>query len=510
MTRKRGVTPLVIAPGRDALTRSAGILLHPTSLPGPYGIGSLGADARRFVDFLTASGMGLWQTLPLGPNGYADSPYAGLSAFAGNPLLIDLDLLQRENLIDAHDLDNFPEAGPSSVDFGRTIPAKTAMLRRACQKFVRGREGPQAALEAYVASNRAWLEDYALFMALKDAHSSVAWDVWDPGVRKRDPKALEQARVELAAGIEFHRFTQFVFDQQWTALRTYAHDRGISIVGDMPIFVAYDSADVWSGQDQFRLDADGRPEFVAGVPPDYFSATGQLWGNPHYRWERMAKAGFSWWVERFRALLKRVDIIRLDHFRGFAAAWWVPYGSETAEAGTWVRSPGAEIFTAAQAALGEIPIIAEDLGLITPDVVELRDRFGFPGMKILQFAFDKDLDSTSLPHNFTRNTCVYTGTHDNDTTIGWFKNLSRSEHTRVCRYLNTPGTDIAWDLMRLGFASVAERALAPMQDILRLGSEARMNRPGTVEGNWQWRFSWGQVSSTLSADLRSLAETYGR
>jgi 4-alpha-glucanotransferase len=490
-------------------SRCAGIVLHPTSLPGPGGIGSIGADARRFIDFLFQSGIRLWQILPIGPTGYGDSPYSGHSAFAGNPALIDLESLYENGWIGRGALARMDSSGGRDVDYGTVVPAKMAVLRQAYERFSGGRES-EGWFTDYVDENDAWLEDYSLFMALKGEHHGASWEHWETELRRREPRALALAAGRLHDEIQLHRFTQAVFARQWADLKQHAHRRQVSIVGDMPIFVAYDSADVWSHQDEFRLDADGLPEFVAGVPPDYFSPTGQLWGNPQYRWDAMDATGFHWWVQRFRALMTLVDVVRLDHFRGFSAAWWVPYGRETAEVGEWVPSPGRKLFEAVQAELGKIPIIAEDLGVITPDVVKLRHHFRWPGMKILQFAFGTDATNASLPHNVDRNTCVYTGTHDNDTTVGWYRSIDTREQAHVRQYIGTNVRDIGWQLMRLAFSSVADMALIPMQDVLRLGTEARMNTPGTVANNWRWRFDWQDIKEGDVAGLRTLTETYGR
>ncbi|HEX8917967.1 MAG TPA: 4-alpha-glucanotransferase [Chloroflexota bacterium] len=489
--------------------RAAGILLHPTSLPGPGGIGTLGENAYQFLDTLHAASMTIWQILPLSPTGYGDSPYSALSAFAGNPFLIALEPLIDAGWLGPEDLGPLLSLPESQVDFGRLVPAKMAVLRRAFERF-RADHAPQDAVSSFAQENAAWLEDFALFMAIKDAHGGVQWDRWEEGLRKYQPDALERAREQLRTEIEFHRFVQFVFFQQWRSLKARAGELGIKIVGDIPIFVAHDSVDVWAHQDLFQLDQEGFPLVVAGVPPDYFSATGQLWGNPHYRWDVMAQTGYAWWVERFRMLLRMVDIVRLDHFRGFAAAWTVPYGNDTAEHGAWVPAPGEALFTAVRDALGTLPIIAEDLGVITDDVVALRRAFSLPGMQVLHFAFSGDIYSTALPHNFERNTVVYTGTHDNDTTVGWWMSASDDMRREVLAYLGTTGSDISWDLMRLAFASVADLAIVPLQDVLRAGSHSRMNTPGRPEGNWSWRFVPGMLDDARVSGLRNLARVYGR
>lgn len=492
-----------------ASSRTAGILLHPTSLPGAGGIGTLGESAYRFVDLLHAAHLGLWQVLPLGPTGYADSPYAALSAFAGNPFLLSLQPLVERGLLQQDDLNTLRADTDRRVDFGSVVPIKTAILRRAFGRLDIGeRDLPEVA--AFREANRDWLDDFALYMAIKGAHDLAGWSDWPEPLRRREPHALREAGERYAAEIRFHRWAQYLFFSQWTELKRCANERGIRIVGDIPIFVAYDSADVWARQDLFELDQEGRPVVVAGVPPDYFTATGQLWGNPHYRWDVMKARGYDWWIDRMRKLLELVDIVRLDHFRGFAAAWAVPFGNDTAVQGDWVPGPGRDLFAALESALGRLPIIAEDLGVITPDVVQLREEFGFPGMQVLQFAFGLGPWSTALPYNFTSNMVVYTGTHDNDTTVGWFASLDPPTRQQVLDYAATQGLDIGWDLIRLAFASVAEYAVVPIQDVLRLGSNARMNLPGTVGGNWSWRFADGDLTESHIDGLRFLAQTYGR
>lgn len=489
-------------------TRSAGILLHVTSLPGPGGIGSLGAESYAFADRLAAAGMQLWQILPLGPTGYGDSPYAALSAFAGNPLLIALEPLRDRGWLSDQELGELPRYSTPAVDYGLVAPVKMDLLRRAFARACSA--GSAHGLEGFGAENASWLEDFALYRAIKDAHGGAAWIEWEPALRGRNEDALEAARAHLRDDVEFHVWSQFVFSEQWRALKRYVNARGIRIIGDIPIFVAFDSADVWANQRLFRLRPNGEPEVVAGVPPDYFSATGQLWGNPHYRWDVLEAEGYRWWIERFRASLRQVDIVRIDHFRGFAAAWAVPYGHSTAEHGEWVPQPGQALFSTVTQQIPELAVIAEDLGVITPDVIALRDTFGFPGMQILEFAFDAGPWGTGLPYSYGRNTVVYTGTHDNDTAVGWFGSLPDEQRTYVLSYVGTQGTDIAWDLIRLAFSSSAVMAVVPLQDVLRLGSGARMNTPGTTAANWQWRYVPGQLNREESRNLRRLAETYGR
>ncbi|MBV9282731.1 MAG: 4-alpha-glucanotransferase [Chloroflexi bacterium] len=491
-----------------ALTRSAGILLHPTSLPGPGGIGSLGAEANAFADMLSAGGLQLWQILPLGPTGYGDSPYAALSALAGNPLLIALEPLRDQGLLSDADLRALPGFSTPSVDYGLVVTGKMGVLRRAFGRV--GSLDRVPGIERFRAENRDWLEDFVLYMAIKDEHGGAPWSQWEPALRSREPAALDAARERLRQDIDLHIWLQYVFAEQWGALKRYVNERGIRIIGDIPIFVAYDSADVWANQAVFRLTPTGEPEVVAGVPPDYFSPTGQLWGNPHYRWDTMERDGFAWWVERFRAAMRQVDIVRIDHFRGFAAAWAVPYGHSTAEHGQWEPSPGQALFRALVQHLPELAVIAEDLGVITPDVVALREEFGFPGMQVLQFAFDAGPWGTALPYTYGANTVVYTGTHDNDTVLGWFSSLPDDQRDYVLSYVGTQGTDIAWDMIRLAFASAAVMAVVPLQDVLRLGSGARMNTPGTSYGNWQWRFVPGQIGQEQLRTLWRWAEIFGR
>ena len=487
--------------------RASGILLHPTSLPGPFGIGDLGPEAYKFVDFLVAAGQSLWQVLPLGPTGYGDSPYACYSAFAGNTLLIS-----PEKLVDEGLLDSAPSLATKKqkIDFGEVHQSKEQLLRKAYERYTKTTDTAlRAAFETFAQQQASWLEDYARFRALKDANGGVAWNEWD------------HEREELREEVEAHMFYQFLFFRQWTALKSYCNDHGIKVVGDLPIFVAHDSADVWTNPEQFKLDKNGKPLVVAGVPPDYFSTTGQLWGNPLYNWERMQADGFKWWIERVRATLAMVDIARVDHFRGFAACWEIPGGDKTAERGQWVEAPGRELFTAIRNTLGELPIIAEDLGVITPDVVALREEFRFPGMRILQFGFGGDSKNIDLPHNYVPNVVAYTGTHDNDTTVGWFNSVAGEGSTRTAEqiererafclnYLNTKGEEIHWDFIRAVLASVADTAIVPLQDLLGLGTEARMNLPNSTEGNWAWRYDSGQLSDEIAARLKKLTELYGR
>lgn len=497
--------------------RAAGVLLHPTSLPGRYGIGDLGRQAYDFVDFLVAANQRLWQILPLGPTGYADSPYQCFSAFAGNPLLISPDRLVEQGYLPAAAVAHVPPFPGDKVDFGRVIDYKQRVLQQAYAHFKEHATAAQkAAYTRFRKSAVFWLDDFALFMALKEHHKDTnggVWSSWPAELAQRDPAALKRWSKTLAAAIDNHRFQQFLFAEQWAALKTYANERNIKIIGDVPIFVAYDSADTWSHPELFYLKPDGQPDLVAGVPPDYFSATGQRWGNPLYRWNVMREDNYAWWVERMRAVLTQTDIVRIDHFRGFAAYWEIPAEEPTAIIGRWVKGPGIPFFESLRAQLGDLPIIAEDLGVITPDVEALRDTFSFPGMKILQFAFGGEQNSDFLPYNFVPNSVVYTGTHDNETTLGWYRNASEQERDHVRRYLAVSGDNIVWDMMRLAYGSVSDMAVIPMQDLLVLDNEARMNYPGKTGGWWGWRYTERDVHLRLPAiamGLRELTHLFGR
>lgn len=494
-----------------AIERSAGILLHPTSLPGDHGIGDLGPDARAWIDWLASAGQRLWQVMPLGPTGYGDSPYQSFSAFAGNPYLLSMEALRDAGWLTDEELAPLRALPSGHVAYGDLIPAKSRLLTTASERFLESaRSSDRADLEAFRQANAAWLPDFTLFMALKEAHGGSAWSDWVPELRQREPTALAAARARHAPDIARHEVWQFWFARQWGELRAHAAASDVRIVGDIPIFVAYDSADAWAHPDLFRFDENGSPTVVAGVPPDYFSATGQRWGNPLYRWDVMAKRGFAWWIERLRHTLGIVDLVRIDHFRGFAAYWEIPAGEPTAVKGRWVRGPGQALFDALKNALGKLPVIAEDLGVITPDVEALRDANGLPGMKVLQFAFGADSSDPYLPHNYPHGCVVYTGTHDNDTTRGWYEKAPEVERDFVRRYLARGDDNVAWEMVRLAQASVADVAIAPLQDVLGLGSEARMNTPGTPAGNWSWRFAWEDVPYWVAPQLREMAELYGR
>lgn len=488
--------------------RHAGVLLHPTSLPGKGGIGCLGQEAFNFLDFLATAGFSLWQVLPLTPPAAGNSPYSSYSAFAGNPLLIDLEAVMEEGDLPLSTRDiAFP---PDRVDFTAVTRHKGQLLSTAAANFFG--QGRTTRLEAFwhFCDTTPWLHDYALFQALKRHHQGLAWTDWPPELALRAPAACEQASIALGAEIGVQKYQQWQFWLQWQRVRSYAAERGIGIVGDLPIFVSHDSADVWCNRHLFLLDNNGLPSEVAGVPPDYFSSTGQLWGNPLYRWDAMARDGYGWWLARIRQLLEQFDLVRIDHFRGFEAAWQVPADAATAIEGNWVPGPGAAFFEAVHQAIGNLPFIAEDLGVITPPVEELRDRFGLPGMKILQFAFDSDASNPYLPHNHTHNCVVYTGTHDNDTSSGWAAALPPDVAAAMTAYLGGTGTDLAADLIRACLMSVAAYAILPMQDLLRLPTTARMNLPGTPLGNWEWRLAPDSLTEGLERHCRQLLKRYGR
>ncbi len=491
--------------------RSSGILIHPTSFPGRYGIGDLGPEAYRFLDFLHETGTKLWQILPLGPTGYGDSPYQSFSAFAGNPYLISPDLLLEDDLLHPDDLKEGLGFSDKQVDFGQVIGAKLNILERA---FIRFEREPELASirEAYArfcADAANWLDDYALFMAIKEANGGGAWSGWSDELKNRDEAVLAEASQKHKDAIERFKFYQFIFFRQWNALRDYAREKNIQIIGDIPIFVSMDSADVWSNPELFYLDDQKIPTVVAGVPPDYFSPTGQLWGNPLYKWSVHKETGYAWWIERFQATFAMVDIVRLDHFRGFAGYWEVPADNLTAEHGRWMPGPGADFFTALSDALDELPIIAEDLGEITPDVFELRDQFNLPGMKILQFAFSDDTNPF-LPHHYPENCVAYTGTHDNDTVHGWYDTAPEHSRDFARRYMSVDGSDIAWDLIRTLWHSRADMVLAQMQDILSMDSSGRMNYPGRLGGNWDWRMRADALSDELKDKLQTLNKDANR
>ena len=491
--------------------RSSGLLLHISSLPGSWGIGDMGPEARRFVDILHHTGQQLWEVLPLGPTGYGDSPYQGLSAFAGNPNLISPELLLEERLLALDDLAGFQPFEEGNIDFGAVIPFKRQLLQKAYERFCKGAM-PELieALRTFRAEHAAWLEDYALFIALKEAHGGSEWTRWPQELVRREPKALQLAREELGEQVDYHVFTQFLFFRQWLGLKSYANARGVRIVGDIPIFMGHDSADVWAHQDLFYMDENGQLTAVAGAAPDFFIQEGQLWGNPLYRWDVLKARGYDWWLERIRMALKQADILRLDHFRGFAAAWEVKAGSPNAVNGRWAPGPGADLFVTIARELGPLPLIAEDLGLITPDVHALRAQFRYPGMKVLQEAFHTDATNIYLPHNYTQDFVVYTGTHDMQTTLSWWQTLPPSIQHKARLYMATDGHNIVWDMIRLAFASVADMAIIPMQDLLSLDNSARLNTPGNPSGNWTWRYRYDQLDHSIIERLQTLTDIYGR
>ncbi len=493
------------------MKRSSGILLHLTSLPSPYGIGDLGAQAYRFVDWLASTHCAYWQVLPLGPTGYGDSPYQSFSAFAGNPYLISPEDLLAHGLLDDRDLDPLRELPAARVDFGNLIPRKTELLRKAYARYKANPQTFSREFDSFRKQNASWLADYSLFMALKEANGGGAWNGWEQPLRARKKSALDKAKKELADEITRHAFYQFLFFRQWNKLRAYAHERNIQIIGDIPIFVAYDSADVWARPELFFLDEQGSPTVVAGVPPDGFSATGQLWGNPLYNWKVHKKEGYAWWLSRIHACLKMFDILRLDHFRGFAGYYEIAASESTAQNGRWVKGPGKDFFKAIQKDLGvkELPIIAEDLGLVTPDVIELLEAFNLPGMKVFQFSFSGP-DNPFLPHNYVPNCVAYTGTHDNDTARACYESMTEQERDFARRYMRVDGSDFAWDLIRGVWSSVAKLAITPMQDALNLGGEARMNFPSRLGGNWEWRMTEQDMREDIAAKFRELNWMYSR
>jgi len=488
------------------LRRAAGVLLHPTSLPGQFGIGDFGKELIAFLDWAQSAGLRLWQVLPLNPPGYGNSPYGCHSSYAGNPLLISPEHLVEDGLLPEHALDDLPRFAEDRVDFDAVMEFKNRLLRESWQ---RSRNHYEYAQRRFQEDN-AWLEEWATYAALKDRYAGAKWTEWPHAIAIRDPAAMATAKRELAEEIRYHKYIQFLFFRQWAALREAAAAREIHIMGDVPIYVAGDSADVWANRELFQLDENGEPTVVAGVPPDYFSETGQRWGNPLYRWDVLREKKYRWWVSRFRAALRFADVVRIDHFRGFAAYWEIPASEPTAVHGRWMPGPGRALFDALRGTLGDLSLVAEDLGFITPEVNELRKAIGIPGMKILQFAFSK-VNSPHLPHSYDPKTVVYTGTHDNDTALGWFETISPTEREIAITYLGVDGQEpIEWALIRAAFTSVADVAVVPVQDILGLGSEGRMNRPGDGVANWSWRLLPGALDRDHAERLRRLAEITGR
>ncbi len=494
--------------------RASGILLHPTSLPSRFGIGDLGDRAYKFVDFLANSDQQIWQILPIGPTGFGNSPYLSYSALAGNPLLISPEVLHGQGLLTTEELNSTPEFSLDAVDFDRVIASKMPLLRTASDRFKnQGSETVDGEFKRFCDRQNDWLSDYALFMSLKQAHNGSSWHQWDSDIAYRKPEAMASWATKLTDEIFFHKFVQYQFFCQWKNLKQYANQKGVKIFGDIPIYVAHDSVDVWAHKDIFCLDKNtGEASLMAGVPPDYFSSTGQLWGNPVYNWAELEKTDFKWWIRRVEGILEYVDIIRIDHFRGFQAYWAVPQGEKTAMNGTWLEAPGDEFFQLLEKQLGKLPIVAEDLGVITPEVEALRDKFDFPGMKILQFAFDDDRANGFLPFNYdNRNCLVYTGTHDNNTTVGWFYERSPEAQAKVVDYLGCLCDDgIHWALIRLALGSVGNTVIVPFQDVLGLGTDAKMNTPSQPTGNWSWRCREEAFNDELSSRLRYLTYLYGR
>ena len=487
------------------MTRASGILMHVSSLPSRYGIGTFGNAAYSFIDFLVKAGQKYWQVLPMGPTDYGNSPYQSSSVFAGNPFFIDLDFLVKDGLLEESDCELDWGSNPEAVDFDKMLSQRMTVLRKAFESFI-----PGSYFEDFCGRNKYWLDDYALYMAIKN-QQNCQWQEWPDELKKRRHSAMEKVKKSCEKEILFHKFLQFKFHEQWTYLKRYANKKGIEIIGDVPIYTAGDSSDTWANGEQFQLNKEGYPSAVAGVPPDAFSETGQLWGNPLYDWKRMHLDGYKWWQHRMEHNLKLYDKVRIDHFRGLESYWSIPYGDKTAENGKWVKGPGIKLFHAMEKKMGELNVIAEDLGILTDEVHALRKATGFPGMKILQFAFDPENESTYLPHNCAGNAVVYTGTHDNNTALGWFDGLGEKEKDYVCRYLNIKGREeISWALIRAAWGTAAELAMCQMQDILDLPETARMNTPGTVVNNWQWRMKPGQLSDELAAKLRELTKIYYR
>lgn len=493
--------------------RLSGILAHPTSFPSRFGIGDLGNGAYEFIDFLYESGQKLWQLLPINPTGYGDSPYQSHSAFACNPLLISPELLFESGLLKKEDIEDIPVFDVKNVDYGPVIKYKNILFKKAYENFTSSKDASLTeGFTGFCRQHAGWLDDYSLFFALKNRFiQENVWNTWPEDAREKQPAALDDVKPKLKMEIDLCKFLQYIFSIQWKRLKEYANDRGILIIGDISIFAAYDSADVWGNQELFLLDSDAKPTAVAGVPPDYFSETGQLWGNPLYNWKKHAETGFSWWVSRIKRSLDLVDIVRIDHFRGFESYWSIPFGEKTAVNGKWVKAPGKQLFTEIKKQLGDLPIIAEDLGIITEEVDELRKLFCFPGMKVLQFGFEGGAESTHMPHNFKNSAAVvYTGTHDNDTSTGWYSSAGEKEKDYFRRYMNTNAESPSWDLIRLAFMSSADMAVVPLQDVLELGSEGRMNTPGEAQGWWRFRYASRMLAEGYAKGLKYLSELSGR
>jgi 4-alpha-glucanotransferase len=489
--------------------RKSGILMPVSSLPSKYGIGTFGKAAYEFVDQLHKGGQSLWQILPLGPTSYGDSPYQSFSTFAGNPYFIDLEKLTEDGLLTKKECDacDFGE-NPLYVDYGRIYESRFALLKKAFARFDAKKE---EGYDVFFEENAFWLEDYALFMAVKNSFDGVSFEEWDDDIRKRKPEAMQKYKKQYQSEIDFYVFLQYEFSKQWSALKAYANDKGIQIVGDIPIYVAFDSSDTWASPELFQFDSDLKPIAVAGCPPDAFSATGQLWGNPLYNWEYHKETGYAWWMKRFKHCFRMYDIVRIDHFRGFDEYYSIPYGSETAQNGEWQKGPGYELFDVMKKTLGRQNVIAEDLGFLTPSVYKLVKKTGFPGMKILQFAFDSREESDYLPHNYSANSIVYTGTHDNDTLLGWWESLSRKDKAFAKKYMNIRrDKDVTWTFIRACMASVSDTAIIPMQDYLELGKEARINTPSTLGENWKWRMAADAFTDELAERISEMSRLYYR
>ncbi len=489
--------------------RTSGVLMPISSIPSPYGIGTMGKQARKFVDFLVKGGQKYWQILPICPTSYGDSPYQSFSSFAGNPYFIDLEYLCKDELLTKKECESFQwGSNPKYVDYGIMYESRYALLRKVYARFTK--KEPQD-FEKFCENEKQWLDDYALFMALKDANGGQAWSNWDKSLRLREKKAMEEATETYSEEIRFYKMLQYLFYQQWNALKTYANEAGIEIIGDVPIYVAGDSADVWANPDQFYLDENLEPIEVAGCPPDAFSDDGQLWGNPLFRWDVMKKDGYTWWTRRIKAMSELYDIIRIDHFRGFDSFYAIPAKDDTAKNGQWKQGPGMDLFCELEKKLGKLTIIVEDLGFLTPSVHKLLKDSGFPGMKVIQFAFDSREESDYLPHTYTNHCVVYTGTHDNDTVMGWMKTAPKASVKYAKEYLNlTKEEGYNWGMMRAAWSSVADMAIVPMQDILGLGSEARINTPSTLGNNWKWRATPEQIDAKVAKKLYHYMQMYGR
>ncbi len=491
--------------------RSCGTLLHPTSFPSKYGMGDLGYEAEEFIDFLVRTRQAVWQVLPLGPTGYGNSPYASYSAFAGNPYLISLDRLADKGLLEKEEVKAVELPVKNVTEYEKSYEVKDHLFRKAATRFYRNMtKKDEVKLENFKEQNRVWLKDYCLFMTCLKDNDKKPWNQWDLDLAQRKPRAIQTVESKRSDEIDYQVWLQFEFFNQWYELKNYANERGIRVVGDIPIFVDHNSSDVWSNPKYFAVDKQGNRQLVAGVPPDYFSETGQLWGNPLYKWDLLEEDNFAWWVNRFRQMFELYDAIRVDHFRGFDAYWEVSASEENAIKGRWVKAPGRNLFKTIQKELGELPIIAEDLGVMTPEVEDLRDSFNFPGMKILQFAFDSDSSNSFLPHNYTPNSVTYTGTHDNDTTIGWYHSAPENEKHRLREYTRSDGSEPEWELIRLGMLSVADQAIFPLQDFMSLGAKHRMNMPGTVGDNWLWRYSPRMLSEVDEDRIKKLVEMGNR